>query len=322
MSWIRSFGALELTFLVLFILFYAGYLFRTIRISKRLKTSYRGVLTKISLRFLYFTLFIVALLGPSFGESKKEIKSVGKDIYICVDLSQSMNATDIPPSRLEKLKFELKKIVNAFSSDRIGLIIFSSEAFVQCPLTYDENALSLFIETLNTGLVPRMGTDFGPPLKMAMNKLTEEETPTSRPKSKIILLISDGEDFGDNTEEMAEKVDEAGIRLFTLGIGTDRGSRIPSGRGYKKDEKGNEVVTRLDSRSLKKLANDANGNYYEINETNNDVERLINKINQIEGELREARQVDVSANKYFYFLVIALGLLLLDNLISFKAIRI
>jgi Ca-activated chloride channel family protein len=118
-----------------------------------------------------------------------------------------MDAFDIQPTRLEKIKFEMKKIVDAFSSDRVGVIIFSSEAFMQCPLTYDQNALNLFIETMNTSLVPASGTDFSPPLKMALKKLTEQEGTSAQQKSKVIILISDGEDFGEETDEMAREVE-------------------------------------------------------------------------------------------------------------------
>src|SRR4029079_18396893 len=128
----------------------------------------------------FFLLLVIAFMGPSFGGSKKEIKSVGKDIMICVDLSKSMDAYDIQPTRLEKIKFEMKKIVDAFSSDRVGIIIFSSEAFMQCPLTFDQNALNLFIETMNSSLVPSTGTDFGPALKMALSKLEEDKALTNQ----------------------------------------------------------------------------------------------------------------------------------------------
>ncbi|MEO1255528.1 MAG: VWA domain-containing protein, partial [Bacteroidota bacterium] len=137
-------------------------------------------------------------------------------MFVCIDLSQSMNATDVQPSRLSKVKFELKNIVEAFNSDRIGLIMFSSEAYMQCPLTYDNNALNLFIQTLNTDMVPNFGTDFGPPLEMATEKLTVDDTVITRSKSKIAILISDGEDFGENTSEVANDLESEGISLFTL----------------------------------------------------------------------------------------------------------
>lgn len=322
MTWYRNISALEITFLALFILFYAGYLFRVIRIAKKLHTPYYKVFIKLALRTIMFILLIVALLGPSFGETTKEVKSIGKDIFIAVDLSSSMNAHDVQPTRLEKVKYELKNIVESFSSDRIGIIIFSSEAFVQCPLTFDQNALNLFIETLHTGLVPSAGTDFAPPLKMALDKLTNSESVSAQQKSKIIVLISDGEDFGDESSSVARDIEKSNIKLFTLGVGTQQGSRIKTARGFKKDNNGQDVVTTIDSKSLKNLASETGGQYFEINGSNNDVSRLVNTINSIEGELRDTRQIDVSANKYYYFLATALMLLFLDVITSLKTIRI
>ena len=322
MVWFRSLGLLEMILILLFISLYVAYVYRVILIGKRLNTSYQKVFYKIIIRSLYFILLIVALLGPSFGDSTREIKSVGKDIYICVDLSESMNAYDVQPSRLEKVKFELKNIVQAFNSDRIGLIIFSSEAFVQCPLTYDQSALNLFIETLGSGLVPNTSTDFGPPLTMALEKLTEEDNSSAQQKSKIIILISDGEDFGEETNQVAVDIQNSGIKLFTLGVGTSNGSKIRTRTGFKTDRDGREVVSKLNSKEMKSLAIKTEGKYFEINESLNDVNRLINTLNRIEGELRDARLMDVSANKYYYFLALALLLIVFDIITSVKTIKI
>ena len=323
MNWLYSISTAQLIYISIFIVLSLAYMYRVMTTARRLHVGYGNVFVKAITRSLFFALLIISLLGPSFGESRREVKSVGKDIFILVDLSQSMNANDIQPTRLEKLKFELKNLIEAFSSDRIGIIIFSSEAFTQSPLTYDQNALNLFVETLHTGLVPNAGTDFGPPLTMALEKLNEDDSsPLTSQQSKIILLISDGEDFGEDTDAVVKDIEDSNIKLFTLGIGTDRGSKILTRGGYKRDKDGNEVVTRLDSRSLKKLANQTDGQYFEINDSNNDINRLINKINIIEGELRDTRQVDVSANRYYYFLLAALALLLFDLLTSFKVIRI
>ena len=322
MVWFSSLGGTEVLFIVLFVVFYLFYILRVLRTARQLHTSYGRLFTKLILRTLYFTLFIVALLGPSFGETTREIRSVGKDIMIAVDLSESMNAHDIAPTRLEKVKFELKNIVEEFNADRIGLIIFSSEAFMQCPLTYDQNALFLFIETLHSGLVPNTGTDFGPALGMSLEKLEDNEGSSIEQKSKVIILVSDGEDFGDETGSMSEEVKDRGIRLFTLGVGTQRGSKIKTRQGFKKDQSGREVVTKLNTKSLRTLASSTGGQYFEINETKNDISRLINTIGNIEGEVRDTRQVDVSANKYYYFLGAALLLLLLDGLVTLRTIRL
>ena len=322
MTWFRSIGITEGIFIGLFIAGYLLYVLRLFKIAHRLNTTFRPLVFKVVIRTIAFCLLIISLLGPSFGETTKEVKSEGKDIYIAVDLSQSMNASDIQPTRLEKIKFELKKIVEAFNSDRIGLVIFSSEAFIQCPLTYDQSALNLFISTLNTSLVPNAGTDFGAALKIAVEKLEKEELPASQQKSQIIILISDGEDFGEETDEIAEKVSKSDIKLFTLGVGTEKGSKIRLGNRFKKDRSGNDVITKLNPKSLRKLAANSNGKYFEINENQNDVNRLIRSINEVEGQLRDSRQIDVSANKYYYFLALAIVLLVTDTFVRRKTLRI
>ncbi len=322
MNWLYGFTSFEITLIAIFAVVYIAYIFRVVNIANKLNTSFKNVLIKLVPRSLFFILLLVAIMGPSFGESKREVKSKGKDIFVLVDLSQSMNANDIQPSRLEKVKFELKNIIAAFNSDRLGLIIFSSEAFMQCPLTYDQNALNLFVESLSTSLVPNAGTDFGPPLKMALEKLNEEESQVTQQKSKIIVLISDGEDFGEETNEVTQEIEDNDIKLFSLGVGTDRGSRILTPNGYKTDKRGSEVITKLESSSLRKIASDTDGKYFEINGTNNDVERLINTIGKIEGELRDSRQVDVSANRYYYFLLAAIALFCFEVLTSFRTIKI
>ena len=322
MSLFREFGWTEGLLILIFLTGYGFYLGRIIKISRTLHTPYKTVFIKLFIRSVFMALLIIALLGPTFGDSKREIKSVGKDIMVCVDLSKSMDAFDVQPSRLEKVKFEMKKIASAFNSDRIGIIIFSSEAFMQCPLTYDQNAINLFIETMNTSLVPSSGTDFGPPLKMALSKLEDTEGPSTQQKSKVIVLISDGEDFGEETNEIAKEVEDKGYKLFTLGVGTERGSQITTGKGYKTDKQGNTVVSKLNSGSLKLLASKTDGEYFEINESRNDVNKLINTISKIEGQMRDARVVDASANRYYYFLLAALILLVLDILISVKTITI
>ena len=323
MLWYRDFGITEIIFVAAFGILYAFYLARVIRIARQLNTPFTNAFIKVLFRTVYFALFIIAALGPSFGGSKREVKSVGKDIMICVDLSKSMDAFDVQPSRLEKVKFELKKVIQAFNSDRIGIIIFSSEAFMQCPLTYDQNALNLFIETMNSSLVPSSGTDFGPPLRMALKKLEENEgSTTDQAKSKVIILISDGEDFGEETDDVATEIENKNITLFTLGVGTEKGGNIYSGNSLKTNRQGLIVVTKLKPEALVSLANKTGGQYFEINESRNDVSRLINTIGKIEGELRDARFVDVTANKYFYFLAFASLLFILDIMINIPTIRI
>tara|TARA_B100001559_G_scaffold91857_1_gene76918 strand:- start:368 stop:1171 length:804 start_codon:yes stop_codon:yes gene_type:complete len=266
---------------------------------------------------------IIALLGPSFGDNKKEVNIVGKDIMILVDLSESMNADDIKPTRLEKVKFEMKKIIDQFSSDRIGIIMFSSEAYVQCPLTYDKNALNLFIETLNTSLVPNSGTDFGPALELSLSKLEDETSNNKEINSKVIILISDGEDFGEDTESSLEQIKSSSIKLFSVGIGSAQGSKILLRNGkFKKDNEGNDVITKLNSNSLEETASYTGGKYFEISNEMSQTDNLISEIVNIKGDYIESKTVDVTENKYFYFLFSALILMLIDFTFSFKIISI
>lgn len=322
MNWYKDFGSYELALILLFGLAYLIYAIRFYRASRMVKARPAVFVSKLVLRSLVFALLLMAWLGPTFGQAKKEVKAIGKDIFIAVDLSKSMNATDVQPSRLEKVKFELKKMVNAFSSDRVGLIIFGNEAFIQSPLTFDGSALNLFIETLHTELVPYGGTDLAAPLQLALDKLLKEDTQGGKPSSRLVILISDGEDFGEEALFLANEYQEQGIRLFALGVGTPEGGRIRERRMYKRDKEGKEIITRLNSDALKSLASKANGTYYEINDRLNETQRLINAVAAIEGEMQDARMVDVSSNQYFYFLAAALVLLALDALVHLKLLHL
>ena len=323
MNFLKSFGVIESLIILSFIITYLIYAIRLYKINKKIKVTKSRVLYKLILRSIYFSLLIISLLGPSFGENQEKVDIVGKDIMILVDLSESMNADDIKPTRLEKVKFEMKKIIDNFSSDRIGIIMFSGEAFMQCPMTYDKNALNLFTETLNTGLVPRTGTDFGPALELSLSKLNDENSQSLETNSKVIILISDGEDFGDNTNESLDNIIESNIKLFTVGIGSEKGSKILLGNGkYKKDKDGGVVITKLNPTSLKETARDTGGKYFEISNINNEADELISEINSIKGDVIESKTIDVTVNKYFYFLFTALLLMIIDFSIKLKIIRI
>ena len=323
MNFQEDIGIFELSLVSLFLIFYILYLFRLYKINKQIKVNLKAVFIKLILRITFFTLLIISLLGPNFGIKKEKVEVVGKDIMIAVDLSESMNANDIQPSRIEKVKFEIKKIIDEFSGDRIGIIMFSGEAFVQCPLTHDKNALNLFVETLNTGLVPNSGTDFGPPLELGLTKLQDENSGDNNFKSKIIILFSDGEDFGDETDKSIEKIKENQLKLFSVGIGTDEGSKILDDFGnFKKDNEGNDVITKLNSISLKETADNTGGKYYEISKNKNEINQMITEIKNIKGDVIDQQTSDISENKYFYFLLSALILVAIDFIFVSKIISL
>ncbi len=323
MNFQEDIGIFELSLLSLFFMFYFLYLVRIYKINQQIKVNLKAVFMKFILRVSFFTLLIISLLGPNFGIKEEKVEVVGKDIMIAVDLSESMNANDIQPSRIEKVKFEIKKIVDEFSGDRIGIIMFSGEAFVQCPLTYDKNALNLFVETLNTGLVPNSGTDFGPPLELGLSKLQDENSGDNDFKSKIIILFSDGEDFGEDTDQSIEKIKENSLKLFSVGIGTDEGSKILDDFGnLKKDNEGNDVITKLNSSSLRETADKTGGKYYEISKNKNEINQMITEIKNIKGDIIDQQTSNISENKYFYFLLSALVLVAIDFIFVSKIISL
>ena len=323
MNFQEDIGIFELSLVSLFFMFYFLYLVRIYKINQQIKVNLKAVFMKFILRVTFFTLLIISLLGPNFGIKEEKVEVVGKDIMIAVDLSESMNANDIQPSRIEKVKFEIKKIVDEFSGDRIGIIMFSGEAFVQCPLTYDKNALNLFVETLNTGLVPNSGTDFGPPLELGLSKLQDENSGDNDFKSKIIILFSDGEDFGEDTDQSIEKIKENSLKLFSVGIGTDEGSKILDDFGnFKKDNEGNDVITKLNSSALRETADKTGGKYYEISKNKNEINQMITEIKNIKGDVIDQQTSNISENKYFYFLLSALVLVAIDFIFVSKIISL
>lgn len=323
MNFQEDIGIFELSLVSLFLMFYFLYLVRIYKINQQIKVNLKAVFIKFILRVTFFTLLIISLLGPNFGIKEEKVEVVGKDIMIAVDLSESMNANDIQPSRIEKVKFEIKKIVDEFSGDRIGIIMFSGEAFVQCPLTYDKNALNLFVETLNTGLVPNSGTDFGPPLELGLSKLQDENSGDNDFKSKIIILFSDGEDFGEDTDQSIEKIKENSLKLFSVGIGTDEGTKILDDFGnFKKDNEGNDVITKLNSSSLRETADKTGGKYYEISKNKNEINQMITEIKNIKGDIIDQQTSNISENKYFYFLLSALILVAIDFIFVSKIISL
>ena len=319
-DWFRTAGQLEwglaLGALGLIILLMASRLWA----SNTLRMPAQWVWVKPLLRIAALGLLGIAFLGPAKKDIKKEVEAKGKDIMILLDLSRSMMTQDIAPSRLQKIKFVLKEITQKFYGDRVGLIIFSNRAYMQCPLTYDKQAMNLFIESLHTDLVPTAGTQFAPALEMGKKKLLEESDKPDK-AAKITLLISDGEDHGSASLEAAEDLKDAGIKLFTLGIGTEKGGPVPAKQGYKKNPEGEVVISKLNNEKLKELAKTAQGNYFEINTAQNESDILIEAIAREKGDVRDKMLTDVTANLYHPFLLVAFLLLALDMLLPLAVIK-
>jgi Ca-activated chloride channel family protein len=323
MNWFTQIGQYEYLILGVFLLLYTAFGIRTYLIAKRLKSPIALFWVKFILRSTFLAMVVVSILGPSFGGVKKEVKAIGKDIVIAIDLSKSINCTDVQPSRLEKVKFELKKVLESFSTDRVALVVFSGEAFLYCPFTFDKGALQLLLETANTKVVPSEGTDFGKALELARQKFKENQTSTKKISSKIVLLVSDGEDFGEDRDDAVSNLEKEGIKVFSLGVGSPEGGRIPDGTGgFVADESGNEVVAKLVSKDLRTISSQTGGRYFELTNEKNEVSSMIEAIQNVEGEVWDVQVVDIGANKYFYFLFLGLFVLLLDILFTINILKV
>jgi len=262
--------------------------------------------------YLSLACFIVALAGPKVGTEVREIKRKGVDMLIALDLSASMNAEDIKPSRLDKAKYEINRIIDRLKGDRVGLIIFTGEAYLQSPLTLDYSALRLFLNIANTDQLPSSSTDIGEALEVADRAFENEEQENSN-ASKVLLIVSDGENHGSNYEDQLQKLTDDQVTVFSLGIGTRTGARIPlyeddTGQliGYKRDEEGKVVNSVLKPQTLQQIARKGNGKYYEIQRGSQGVDAFLGAIDELEkGEFASQEYADF---KNQYQIVLGTGL--------------
>ncbi len=205
------------------------------------------------------TFFIVALMQPRWGFHWEDIKREGVDIMVAIDVSQSMLAEDIKPSRLERAKRKVYDLCQMLEGDRIGLIAFAGTSFVQCPLTLDYGAFKIFLDYLNPDLIPVPGTAIGDAIRAAIKSFNKQER-----TSKALILITDGEDHESKPLEAAKEAQKDGIRIFTIGVGQEGGAPIPmkdGSGGFKKDERGEMVLSKLDETTLQKIALETSGSY-------------------------------------------------------------
>lgn len=320
MTWNFSLTSTDFFIIAIFFVLYALFFLRIFWLARQLRTTAWAVIPKFFLRTGALALLLAALLGPSFGEAQRELVAEGKDIYLAVDVSKSMDANDVAPSRLEKVKFELNKLVKTLSGSRFGLLVFSTEAYVHAPLTSDQTALTTFIASLSTRLVPNSGTNLCSAIDLAVSKLLKG--PKADTQTKVIVVLTDGEDFGACESQELRRLRSYGIPLYIVGVGNEGGSTIPSGNGVMRDKEGKVVRTRLNRDYLRQLAQEARGSYLEINSSSGDLTALASAIERLENRLIDQRKITVTSNKYYYFLAIALLFISVDMLVSVRTFKL
>ncbi|MCB9210370.1 MAG: VWA domain-containing protein [Ignavibacteriales bacterium] len=289
--------------------------FANVKLHKTLfpfKSNFK-LISKNLLIALAIILLIFGLANPQIGSKVEEVKQVGIDVYILLDVSLSMKAEDIKPSRLEKAKHEISKLIQRLQGDRIGLIVFSGKAFIQFPLTTDYSAANLFLSAVSVNSVPQPGTAIGPAIQLAMNSFKKDEE-----TQKAIVVITDGEDHEGDLDSVIEEVNNVGVKIYAIGLGSPQGTPIPlynsAGKqiGYKKDRNGNVVLTKLDETTLEEITSKGNGKYYRGTSTDDELEMIYDDLASLEGSEFGATKITEYEDRYYYFLIPAILILLFE----------
>jgi Ca-activated chloride channel family protein len=271
---------------------------------------------KASLVIAAVTLALLALARPQFGTRIETVRSVGQDIVIAVDLSQSMLAEDVAPNRLERARLAILRLMSQLDGDRIGLVAFAGDAFVQSPLTVDYSAAALFLGAMQPDIMPVPGTDLGAALGVSLDALEEAR------EARVLIVVTDGEDHEELFAAELERAIEHSVRIHTVGIGSVEGVPIPQfdaqGRqqGFLRDEDDVVVTTRLDEETLRAVASATGGEYVRVGAGSTAFEDLVDEIAGADGEALDAQQITQFQEQYQIFLGLALFLLLAESLIS------
>lgn len=271
--------------------------------------------------FLAFFFIIIALARPQFGYKKKTIIKESSEIVISLDVSRSMLAQDLKPNRLEKAKDMVLKIVEENSGEKIGIIVFAGSAMWQCPMTYDSQALKMFLRSVETTSLPIGGTQISDAITLA-SKAVEKELSNG----KIMVLISDGEDHDSGIKEAINKAKKAGLKIIAVGIGTPNGSPIPvkdeSGiiKDYIKDRTGQIVVSKINANLLKSVASETGGKYFDasVKDISGELSRAVRDLEKNKNKISER---DSKIDRFQIFLFVALLLLFIELLFPVKRLK-
>lgn len=222
-------------------------------------------------------IIILILARPQMGSKISHEKRNGIEIIIAMDISNSMNAEDVVPSRLKKSKLMVENLIDNFSNDKIGLIVFAGDAFVQLPITSDYVSAKMFLQNIDPSLIASQGTDIAQALRLASNSFTQSKV------GKAIVLITDGEDHEGGAVEAAEEVRSKGMNVFILGIGDPKGAPIPNGNGgYLTDNSGNTVMSALNEKMCQQIAQAGKGNYIHVDNTSEAQELLNDQLTKLQ----------------------------------------
>ena len=319
------FASPEYLYILLTIPFLVGVYLLSVYLSKRKLAEFGNISTlrqlmpgisprrgwiKFTILLLAFSLMVLGLAQPQFGSKLTETKRKGIEFIIALDVSNSMLAQDIQPNRLERAKQAISRLVDQLTNDRIGLIVFAGDAYIQLPVTNDYTSAKMFLSSISPGIVSKQGTAIGAAINLAVNSFSPyEET------KKVIVVISDGENHEDDPIDAARIAAEKGIVVHAIGIGSPQGAPIPTGKGNKdflRDKDGNVVVTRLDEETLSKMAIIGGGKYIRASNSQIGLTPLYEEINRMERAEFKEKVFSEYDDQFHYLFGFALILLAID----------
>jgi len=280
------------------------------------RVKHSNIRLRSRLIILGIIFILLASVGPQIGMKLTELTRQGVDIFILMDTSTSMNAIDVRPSRMEKAKYELGRLLNNLVGDRVGLIAFSGSAHLHCPLTEDYSASRFFLNTMDTGLITTQGTDLAAAILLALEHVKEEDK-----KFKVFVLVSDGEDHQGEAVSLAEQARDLGIFIHTIGVGTPAGGPIPiynekgNRQEFKKNNRGHVITSMLNESTLDEIARITGGIYIRVENQMNAIAPLLKEIEQMEKRELKSHVFSQYEDRYQVFLVIGLMLFLAEFLV-------
>lgn len=273
--------------------------------------------TKFVIFNLIIALLIIGAANLQSGSKMEKVKREGIDLFLCVDISNSMHAEDIAPNRLERSKQAISKLISKLGGDRIGIIVFAGNAYVQLPITTDYSAAKMFLSTVDTDLIPTQGTEIGRAIELAIKSFGENE------HNKAIVIISDGEDHENgDAVKAAQDAAKYGTKIYTIGMGLDEGAPIPlynkygKKTGYKKDKDGNIIITKLDDHILRQIAEIGDGLYVRASNSNVGLDKIYEDINKTEKSEIESSVFTDYDDQFQWFVGAAILLLIIEILLS------
>jgi Ca-activated chloride channel family protein len=281
------------------------------RLTATVSTAARSWKTVLGLTAI--GLLTLALARPQFGTRVETVHSRGQDIVVAVDLSQSMLAEDVAPSRLERARLAILRLIDGLDGDRIGLVAFAADAFVQSPLTVDYSAAGMFLGAMHPDLMPVQGTDLGEALRVSLDALEQGAR-----EARVVVIVTDGEDHEEDFESELARAAEMGVRVHVVGVGTTEGVPIPvydeQGRrmGFLRDEEGAVVTTRLGDQTLRTVAERTGARYVRAGAGGTALDELVEEVAGGDGETIEERQITLYEEQFQIFLGLALALLMTE----------